>query len=310
MINFENEQDNQEQTEQTNNNSFDEQGNNKIYFCPRCGSKIENDMMFCGKCGLDLTKAATNYKDAAGINNNSQSGQFVYSQQTFRNEDRTYMTGENAVAPDEEIDGVRADEMAVHIGLNGGKYVKKFFKKEKSNRKVGFKWQAFLFPQCWTAYRKMLVPFLVSMVVLIIVAVPLMTSLCNFAEVLYSDMSLQLGDAQAVLSYSDFLNGTFIPSEELMMQTVNVMLSGLILIVGQLLNGLFLGLFGEHLYKKQVIRKIKKIRQRFNQPTLDNNEYRIALARNGGANLIYAFGVVALIYILYNVAYYIMLYCA
>lgn len=311
MIDFEKEHDEQKQSDQINNDSSDKQDNNKICFCPRCGSKIENEMMFCGKCGLDITKAATNYKAAAGINNNPYSGQFTYTQQPAAYGDRSYMFGGDAVSPDAEIDGVRADEMAAYVGANGGKYIKKFFKTEKSNKKIGFKWQALLFPQCWTAYRKMLVPFIISLLVLIIAAAPLMISLGNFTEIMYSDMLTQIGDAQAVLNYTDVLtylsNGTFIPSDELLLQSVYFVLSMLLLVVVQLINGLVFALIGDHLYKKQVIRKIKKIRQRFNQPSLDNNEYRIKLARSGGVNPFNAFSVVALIYILYNVAYYLML---
>lgn len=311
MTDFEKEHDEQKQSEQINNESSDEQDNNKIYFCPRCGSKIENEMMFCGKCGLDITKAATDYKAAAGINNNPYSGQFTYAQQSVPYGDRSYMFGEDAVAPDEEIDGIRADEMVAYVGANGGKYVKRFFKTEKSNKKIGFKWQAFLFPQCWTAYRKMLVPFIISLLVLIISAAPLMISLGNFTEIMYNDIFSQIGDAQAVLDYTSILtylsNGTFVPSNELLLQSVYFVLSTLFLIVVQLINGLVFALIGDHLYKKQVIRKIKKIRQRFNPPSLDNNEYRIKLVRSGGVNPFNAFSVVALIYILYNVAYYIVL---
>lgn len=301
---FEKQHGKQMQAEQSYNDSSGQQDNGKMCFCPRCGSKIQADMMFCGKCGLDLSKAAINYKDAAGINNSPQPTQFVYAQPPIHQVDKTYTTGTDAVKPEDEIDGVRADEMAIYIGNNGGKYVKRFFKSEKNNKKVSFKWQAFLFPQCWTAYRKMLIPFIVSMLVLAIAVIPLVISFSDFTEVYFSDMSLQMGDSQTLLDYTDILDGTFIPSDELMLQAANVMLSSLILIVGQLLNGLYFGLFGEHLYKKQVIQQIKKIRQRFNQPSLDNNEYRVTLARKGGINSFYAFGVVILIYAVYIIGYY------
>ena len=162
-------------------------------------------------------------------------------------------------------DGVTAAQAREIVAVNSQMYIPKF-KKINDGAKVSWNWLAFLFPQSWFFLRKMYkvgALCLSIMVACMVLTVPVSNFAFQFAVSNYSEL------AQALLQNFDKI-GTF----NIVLVFVSVFLN--------IALRLFAGLFGNRIYRRSVIEKVKGM----DSSELSKEDY---LRKKGGINIIFFF---------------------
>lgn len=174
------------------------------------------------------------------------------------------------VDPNEDIDGVSAGEMAQFVVSNTTRYIPKFSKMNKTKNVLSWNWAAFLIPGYWFLYRKCYVQGIFVMLMSVaskLLATPFTQSVMNIVSNYenYQDALQYIYANINVLSVSEYL----------------MFLAFLALTVG---ISFFCGLFGDAIYKKHCISKIRdinsgKIKSNMNLPNA------FLKARKGGISI-------------------------
>ncbi|MBR4282802.1 MAG: DUF2628 domain-containing protein, partial [Clostridia bacterium] len=161
------------------------------------------------------------------------------------------------VDPNEDIDGVAAGEVAQFVVSNTTRYVPKFSKMSKTKNAFSWNWAAFLFPGYWFLYRKCYVQgifVLLMSVVSELLATPFTQSVMDIVSQYenYQDAIKYISTNIDILSIPQYL----------------MYLASLALTFGIML---ICGIFGDAIYKKHCISKIKdinsgKVKNNFNLP--------------------------------------------
>lgn len=123
--------------------------------CPACHAENNPDAAFCSACGRPLKPMAQ---------------PFVLAMDPL-----------GGVAPDEEIDGVPAKQLAEWVGPNSAYYIPRFREISQGKRKAAPNLAAFLFDIPWFFYRKMILPGLGMLILELALAVPTMWMLVQLA---------------------------------------------------------------------------------------------------------------------------------
>ena len=180
----------------------------------------------------------------------------------------------------DEVDGVKAKDMGAVIGINSPRYVPKFFKLNK-DKKISWNWAAFLLPEYWFILRKNykvgILAFVISVCAQILMSMPYlivfgMESTSNTLQNAYSIM-LQNPDEYYPIAAA---------------VAVGFVIS--------LVSRIIFGLFGDWIYKKQVVSIIKKAPE-------PDEERSLYYAQKGGYNFLAAGIAVILRNILINLVF-------
>lgn len=269
---------------------------NENMLCPICKAKLfTGEVAFCPECGAPHHKECylglghCFYADKHGTPQQWQppkieppkatnSQQNEYTQQSAQqndanggyNTDNKYnsnnakyqqnQSGENpffkanGIDKNELIDGESAENIAKFVGYNALRYINVFRKMANLKKKVSWNWLGFLLPEYWLISRKCYTPAI----------------LISFYSILTSIVSTM---AMANTSVQYFIQSGVIESS----------IKNIILILGVLsfisiLLRVFIGLFGDYIYKKKVYSSIKELKQ--NSTTSD-----IDFMKVGGVNL-------------------------
>lgn len=133
--------------------------------CPRCGAENPNSALFCNTCGTPLSMPNQSnaqtppYSAQQGTNGMPQGfgpmpfGMFAQAQ---------------SVPPEEEIEGIQAQDYAAYIGRNAHYFLLRFRELARSKTKI-INWSAFFFQGGYFLYRKMygtgILIFLIQMLI-------------------------------------------------------------------------------------------------------------------------------------------------
>lgn len=171
---------------------------------------------------------------------------------------------------DDEIDGVRTNNIGNFIGQNAMKYISKF-KKIKSGKKTSFNFAAFFFGPYWFFYRRLYklgIIFLTVFISLSILALPFSLEVSEFANQIVSVIgtsTAELTDAQMsqIMDISSQMFESLLPLYLIML--IQVVIS------------LVLGFRANHIYKKYVIENTRAV-----ETMRDRNSAMAYIIKNGG----------------------------
>lgn len=222
--------------------------------CTRCGTINPPHGLFCQVCGNHLNTPEESGSTPGYENgvSNPRLGRFdgPMPQDIPLN---PYTTPFGGVAPDEEIDGIPAKDLAIFVGRNSHYYLPKFKEQVKTKSK-SLNWASFFFTGGHFLYRKMYLAGIVVIVLNLLLALP-------GAFSVYQTLS-----SATNLSFSS-LNG----GQPEMMN---------FLFIFDLLS-LFVrfacGMYGNTLYKNHVYKTIHKIKAE----TTTEDEYMTSLSKKG-----------------------------
>ncbi len=232
----------------------------EVAYCPDCGAPHHK------KCFLENGKCA--YADAHGTENQWQPPKIEKPEEKVEQTqsapeikvETTVNTGENpffkanGIDKDEDIDGVSAEKIAKFVGYNALRYINVFRKFANLKRKISWNWTGFFFPEYWLISRKCY-----SKAILI-----------GFYSVLFS-IFYQKG-----MQNSDII--AFMQSGVLTENVQSITFVLFILSTISIAIKLFVGLFGDYIYKKKVYSSI-------NQMKSEGKVSEIDFMQKGGVNL-------------------------
>ena len=171
-------------------NNFDENAaekaesvENKV--CPRCGFYNTKEQNFCSQCGLPLNIESENQHFNEDKNQNPYSdfgsmgqgfGGPFQGGQPFN----PFMGGFVTIEDDTDIDGVKARDIADYVGSNKFYFLAQFMRFAKLKIKRSFNFCAFLFPEYYYFYRKMIGHGFFFLTFRIVMAVFMQSMLLNF----------------------------------------------------------------------------------------------------------------------------------
>ena len=151
------------------------------------------------------------------------------------------------VDPYEDLGGAPAGETAEFVAVNTVRYIPKFSRMNKSKKIISWNWAAFLFPGYWLLYRKC---YLQGIFVLLMTVVSDILSTPFTQSVLTLTSSFEnYQDAATYLS----THLDAVPVSEYLMYLASMAILFVIMIV--------CGIFGDAIYKKHCIGKIKEIKE-------------------------------------------------
>ncbi len=209
-------------------NQSDSSGEGKAVTCIRCGRINFPAGDKCTFCGNPL-------------NRNEEFEPFgpTISKYTFM------IDPLGGVDPYEDIDGVNAGEMAQFVVANTVRYIPKFSKMSKTKSVFSWNWAAFLFPGYWFLYRKC---YLQGIFVL------LMTVVTDILSTPFTQWVMNI--ASSFENYQDAIKYVTANVDAIPTTSYLLYILSLILLFGMMI---ICGIFGDALYKKHCIGKIKEI---------------------------------------------------
>lgn len=221
--------------------------------CPRCGFSNLPEALFCSRCGLPLTGGA--YR---------QTGYGEYA--PFR---AVPINPCGGVDPKEDIGGVPAEELAACVQVNTAYYLPRFFAMSRGGSRVRWNWAAFFCGPYWLLFRKAYLPG-----GLFWGALALLRTL--FTMVTCKNIRPFLGEAatnaEQMTRYMQILtDGT-------VSETVILLLNLLLFL--QFMVHLLCGLFGNWLYMRTTVRRVRRLREQ------GEGTNRILLSGCGGVSLL------------------------
>ena len=247
--------------------------------CPVCSKPFEkgDDIVTCPECGTPHHREC--YKDYGGCKNRALHGtDFVYKKgeskpeesiktngffppftDEKKKEESEYYEPEKVTEADEaadpapevlgaeksenEIDGVKAEDIACVVAVNPNKYLPKFIK----NKKLNWNWSAFIFGPYYFFFRKMYIPGIcfiaVENAVRFIVSAIYASAINAFADIYIKE--------------KDFFAATQVFMGE--PEYADYMTAGTIIIVCMLVLHLICALFADNLYRKKCISIVKTV---------------------------------------------------
>ena len=245
--------------------------------CPRCGTVNPPHGIFCQICGSKLNdRPVENGQPPQGFPPGTGMNPFPFPAQMPLN---PYTTPFGGVAPDEEIDGIPAKDLAVFVGRNSHYFLPRFKALSSAKSKI-VNWSAFFFQGWYFLYRKMFGPAVILFLTNILLAIP------NALYVLQtSENGVMMNAAQ---------------SPDMSGLTIAYYVCGFLSIVLRF----FCGLFANSIYKSHCERKITKERQ----TKRSEDEYYAVLAKKGNVALKLLTGLLIAYAVLYMFSLYAMIF--
>lgn len=234
--------------------------------CPACQSPNEADALFCSRCGSPMRPGQNApfggfYPGTPGAQPGQQPGM------PFGGFQPMVIDPLGGVAPDEEIDGVPAKDLALVVGQNSAYYLPRFREMAKGNRRFFPNFTAFLFNIPWLFFRRMIWPAIAVLLLQLALTIPsawLIVRALTEANFSAASVSPQLETLTYICSLAQFA-----------------------------LNFLSC-LLANRLYMKQCVRTAKELRE----GGADDKAFAEQAKKRGGVKpvVIYLFMVLAILY--------------
>ncbi len=218
--------------------------------CSNCGYKNPEFAEYCSHCGRELD--TEDWQSAY----TPPSREHQYTPPTYGHRSPfTSVYGDpfGGVPRSEQIEGVSVETIAQVVGPRGDYYLPRFLTMSRTGKKASWNWSAFLFPCNWLLYRKNM----------------LWGILCFF-------LSTTLEVFSAFAGYHLQLHQTTPLSPEKL--ELYLLIYGIAALASAALC-IGLGLFGNYLYFRQVLRKARKLQE---DPEL---EYSQRFLTTGGVSI-------------------------
>ncbi|MDD6175211.1 MAG: RING finger protein [Firmicutes bacterium] len=182
----------------------DAQGVKKL--CPACHAPNAPDALFCSRCGSPMQQEAPfsggAYPGAPGGQPGQQGGPMPYG--GFQ---PMVIDPLGGVAPDEEIDGVQAKDLALVVGQNSAYYLPRFREISKGNHRFFPNFTAFLFNVPWMFFRRMVWPAIAVLLLELALNIPnawLMVRVLTDANFSSASISAQFQNVTYLCSMAQF----------------------------------------------------------------------------------------------------------
>ena len=231
-------------------------------FCPRCGAENPAQEPVCLQCGERLYHSDMQPPYAA-------------PQQTVQ------------IRPDEPLCGGTVDETAAFVRFSAQRYIPKFYKREKTGKKVSFNWAAFFFTPYWFFYRKV---YLAGGIFLVL---QLLLSLCT-ATPHFQGLFGALYDAQLQCLEGAISEAAYLAAAKSLYTAPEFLL----FLIGSLALHLAAAFSADTLYYRRVTRELSAIHAQSDAP----EAMRLMFLRRGGTSALFCAASMVILYVLEQVA--------
>ena len=136
--------------------------------CPRCGAENPDSALFCNTCGMPLS--VPNQPNAQTPPYSAQQGPNGMPQ-GFGPMPFNMFAQVQSVPPEEEIEGIQAQEYAAYVGRNAHYFLLRFREIARSKTKI-INWSAFFFQGGYFLYRKMYGTGILIFLIQLLVSLP------------------------------------------------------------------------------------------------------------------------------------------
>ncbi len=210
--------------------------NSAHQICAQCHTSNPEFSEFCKHCGTSLKSDTTWQSDPQPTFNEYQ---------PFHNPDKKSQT----VAPNEVIDGIKAEDLAAFVGAKSEYYLPRFRRIARNGSSASWNWAAFFFGPLWLLYRKMY-----GLGAIVMILELLQTAV---TEIAYKNLGLVVTDEMSSTELFSLIESVISkPSSTYFLLSISL-LSVIMLVVS-----IVLALFGNRLYRDHCGRVITHVRQK------------------------------------------------
>lgn len=224
--------------------------------CGNCGTANPPDAVTCACCGYHLDQP---------LPPGPTEQQPPIDASVFYAQFSPYI----GIAPDSQIDGQPAMDMATFLGPNAGFYLSRFHFMRVQKSKMSWNWAAALFPAGWLLYRKMIKPFILVLLLSLLLHLPGLLIAGTAARQLITDPAA----TQVYLQGGALSQLEIPPVLGLLFNLATTLQFFLRLLMASLSN---------HLYRRHTVSAMAKIRTAHADPLV----YRFALTKKGGVSVV------------------------
>ena len=282
---------NEDNTVNHNNNNQD------MKICPRCGEHNAAYEPVCIRCGERLKANRQTINDQMPETNNFPpfgNWQTQINPNNFSPYQNVYATdARNVYGADTKIEDIPVTEVAEYVQKDSTKYIGRFLDMQEKNSKLSWNWSAGLLSVFWCFYRKMTglgVAFMAIFfsVFLISSTVPAVVYQNYNPEVYeeYEELLIELTDEmQKIMENGSAATADTTRYYQLVAQLfsspINIT-AYIIQITAILIMSIVMGFFGNHFYKKKILKDIRTLRR----VSGDSMTYHFYLRQKGNVSII------------------------
>ena len=214
--------------------------------CSNCGKENPEFAEFCSHCGKPFSTEDWGSTDTAsqpppvGQYTPPSKGDYMPFQMPFQD---PY----GGVPRHEHIEEFTVDEIVQVVGSNSAYYLPRFYNMSHGGSKISWNWMSFLLPYNWLLYRKNLLWGVLSFV--------FFTAMTVFNDSLFGKLPFPT-DAATPDMLMATIQQLMEKPEAKMVLLICSLISMLVLVVR-----ILIGLFGNYLYFRTVLRKAKKLKE-------------------------------------------------
>lgn len=225
--------------------------------CPQCRNIVTPVNNTCPNCGYIFPPV---YSNEHG--NDTQKFD-PFGQGTFNGYNRFDPLG--GVEPQTDIDGEKAQTVALTVTVNTQRYIPKFTGlKNCGKNRTDWNWAAFFLGPYWFFYRKCYIAGTLSATLSLI---------CGLMMSLLDDTLIKISSSASTINYYE-LGEQILKNAPLKFIVVFAIGAGLTLI-----SRILFGLFGDYIYKKKCLSIIKDAR------AAESEDFPLELRKRGGVNI-------------------------
>jgi len=214
--------------------------------CFVCGYDNPAQAEYCMKCGNSMDRTEDGAYYAGGIFGTRMNLPLQFG----------------GADPQQKIEDVTAEEVASCVVVNTDYYMPRFIAMNRSKNKLSFNMAAFLFPTWWFFYRKIYGAGMIAAAIGMMSNIVVMIFLPPFQKYVEENSNMP--------ATIDELRQIFSPNTKLFFFSMFLIFAA----------NVIMGLLANHIYLKEILRKIKKVRA----SELDKDEYHMNLMSEGGVS--------------------------
>ncbi len=269
--------------------------NKNVKICPACGAGNDITEPVCTRCGARLKNwamppfTAEISEDMQGSSHWQAPPAMQYNpHHNVYAQDAKTVFGEEA-----KIEDIPVTECAEYIQKDANKYIGKFITMQETKSKLSWNWSAGLASVFWCFYRKMIglgISFMAIFFSVYLVSSVVPALICQQVRPdIYAEYHTTLEELNKEMTamleegYSDSTDMTryYQLVGELIKSPVNIA-AYIIQMATVLIMSIVMGFFGNHFYKKKMLKDIRTIRR----ISSDNMVYHLYLTQRGNVSVI------------------------
>lgn len=264
--------------------------------CPRCGEHNATYEPVCIRCGERLKANRQTINDQMPTMDNMPHGdwQTQPNPNNFSPYQNVYAADARTVyGVDAKIEDIPVTEVAEYVQKDSTKYIGKFIDMQEKNTKFSWNWSAGVFSVFWCFYRKMVglgvafmaiffSVYLISSVVPVVVYQNYKPEIYAEYEATVNELSKEMKEILESGSAADADTTKYYALvSELFKSPINIT-AYIIQITAVLLMSIIMGFFGNHFYKKKVLKDIRTLRR----VAGDSMTYHFYLRQRGNVSVV------------------------